>query len=215
MTYNEFIEDILNSRGRFNCGDEYHERHHVVPKCMGGTNEENNLIDLYAREHFIAHKLLAEENPDNRKIVIALHCMATMYNDKHERYKIIPEEYEQIRIAHSKSLIGSNNFWYGKHPTDETRNKMRESWDYDKHFTEEARRKMSENRKGEKHPRSRRVAQYSKDGELIKIWNCMSDAARETNTNVSKICECCNGTRKSSNGFIWKYVEDCNFNEEN
>lgn len=59
MNYIEFINSILNTRGRFNCGDEYHERHHIVPKCKNGTNDDNNLIDLFAREHFIAHKLLA------------------------------------------------------------------------------------------------------------------------------------------------------------
>lgn len=208
MTYNEFIQDILESRGRFACGNKYHERHHIIPKCMDGSNDEDNLIDLYAREHFIAHQLLVEENPENRKLVIALHCMATMSNSNHERYKITPDEYEKIRIEHSKSLIGENNFWYGKHPTEETRQKMRDSWNYEKHFTESARRKMSESRTGEKHPRAKKIAQYSKNGQLIKIWNCMTDAANETNTNVSKICECCNGTRKSSNGFIWKYVEE-------
>lgn len=40
QTYEEFINNILETRGRFACGDEYHERHHIVPKCMGGTNEE-------------------------------------------------------------------------------------------------------------------------------------------------------------------------------
>ena len=56
MTYIEFINDILNTRGRFACGDEYHERHHIIPKCMDGSNNEDNLIDLFAREHFVAHK---------------------------------------------------------------------------------------------------------------------------------------------------------------
>ena len=59
MCYQEFIQNILNTRGRFNCGDEYHERHHIIPRCLGGGNEEENLIDLFAKEHFIAHKLLA------------------------------------------------------------------------------------------------------------------------------------------------------------
>ena len=71
MTYNEFIQDILNTRGRFNCGDEYHERHHIVPKCIDGTDTKDNLIDLFAREHFISHKLLAEENQDNYKLKYA------------------------------------------------------------------------------------------------------------------------------------------------
>ena len=70
-TYEQFIQNILNTRGRFACGDEYHERHHIVPKCMDGGDEEENLIDLFAREHFEAHRLLALENPDNDKLVYA------------------------------------------------------------------------------------------------------------------------------------------------
>ena len=66
MTYEEFINNILETRGRFACGDEYHERHHIVPKCMDGSNDEENLIDLFAREHFEAHRLLALENSDVR-----------------------------------------------------------------------------------------------------------------------------------------------------
>ena len=55
--YEEFINNILNNRGRFACGDEYHERHHIIPRCIGGTDDYNNLIDLYAKEHFEAHRL--------------------------------------------------------------------------------------------------------------------------------------------------------------
>ena len=62
--HDKFIHSILISRGRFNIPEnEYRERHHIIPECMGGQTVEENLIDLYAREHFIAHKLLAEENP--------------------------------------------------------------------------------------------------------------------------------------------------------
>ena len=49
VTYEEFINNILETRGRNGCGDEYHETHHIVPKCMGGSNDEDNLIDLFAR----------------------------------------------------------------------------------------------------------------------------------------------------------------------
>ena len=64
MTYKDFIQNILNIRGRFACGKEYHERHHIIPKCLDGTDEEDNLIDLFAKEHYEAHKLLALENPE-------------------------------------------------------------------------------------------------------------------------------------------------------
>lgn len=39
LTYKQFIDNILQTRGRFNCGEEYHEHHHILPKCVGGTVE--------------------------------------------------------------------------------------------------------------------------------------------------------------------------------
>lgn len=72
ITYQEFINNILETRGRFGIPEqEYKERHHIIPRCMNGRDEEANLIDLYAREHFIAHKLLAIENSDNYQLIYA------------------------------------------------------------------------------------------------------------------------------------------------
>ena len=115
MTYNEFINNILNTRGRFACGNEYHETHHIIPKCMDGSNNDDNLIDLFAKEHFIAHKLLAEENPDNKKLQLAYICMSFVKNDREHRYQLSEHEYEQARIACSKVCSGSGNPFYNNH----------------------------------------------------------------------------------------------------
>ena len=115
MTYIEIINNNLDTRGRFACGDEYHETHHVVPKCMNGTDEKSNLIDLFAREHFEAHRLLAIENPDNKKLQLAYVCMSFVKNDKEKRYRLTADEYEQARIACSKATSGENNPFYGNH----------------------------------------------------------------------------------------------------
>lgn len=71
QTYNEFIQEILDTRGRFGITEGYKERHHIIPRCIGGSNNKDNLIDLYAKEHFIAHMLLAKENPTNEHLVYA------------------------------------------------------------------------------------------------------------------------------------------------
>lgn len=104
QTYEEFINNILETRGRFACGDKYHERHHIKPKCMGGTNDDDNLIDLYAREHFEAHKLLAKENPNNNSLVYAWSCMAFVKGANQERYELTAEEYEDVRTALSNAM---------------------------------------------------------------------------------------------------------------
>lgn len=144
LTYDEFINNILETRGRFACGDEYHERHHIVPKCMGGTDDEGNLIDLFAREHFVAHKLLAEENESNHKLVAAWWRMCNWQDHNKEFYEPTPEEYEAARIAfreaHSKAMSGENHPNYGK--------KGVLSTNWGKHFSEEHRRKIGEGNKG-------------------------------------------------------------------
>ena len=128
LTYDEFINNILETRGRFGCGDEYHERHHIVPRCMDGTDDEENLIDLFAREHFIAHKLLAEEHPDNNGLVYGWTMMAFVKDKNQERYELTPEEYEEARIKLSEL----------------TSRRMKELWQDD-----EYRKRTSEARKRE------------------------------------------------------------------
>lgn len=119
-TYEEFIQNILDTRGRFACGDEYHERHHIVPRCMGGEDEKENLIDLFAREHFIAHKLLASENPENVSLGHAYTMMAFARG-----VEISAEEYQEAKIHLSKIMsetrVGESNTFYGKNHTEETK----------------------------------------------------------------------------------------------
>lgn len=56
-----------------------------------------------------------------------------------------------------------------------------------------------------------KVKQYSMDGKLVKIFNCISDAAeditgdRRTNGKLSQVCK---GKRHFAYGFVWRYIED-------
>lgn len=55
--------------------DGYTERHHVLPRYLGGGNESNNLVHLTAREHYIAHLLWAKIT-DHEKAWLAVGRMA-------------------------------------------------------------------------------------------------------------------------------------------
>lgn len=48
------------------------------------------------------------------------------------------------------------------------------------------------------------VSQYTKDGELVKVWTSAKDIERETGFARPNIVACCNGRRPSAYGFIWK-----------
>jgi hypothetical protein len=120
-------------RGRFACGEEYHERHHIVPRSVGGSDDEDNLIDLYAREHYEAHKLLHEENPENEKLAFAWWMMSTKSYNTEGRYELTAEEYELAKIALSEAqskakkeqfVNKENHPMFGKTQSEESRKKM-------------------------------------------------------------------------------------------
>ena len=214
-TYEEFINNILENRGRFECGEEYHETHHILPRCMGGTDDEENLIDLFAREHFEAHRLLALENPKIKGLVYAWWCMSYITsNTTKQRYKITAKEYEEVRTEISKIMTGSNNPMYGKHHTEKEKERLCELFSgknnpfYGKRHTEEAKNKISKANKGKlsgkQHPRCREVF-------CIEL-NCTFWGAKEAEIlygiNKSHIAACCKGKRKTAGGYHWVYKED-------
>lgn len=54
---------------------------------------------------------------------------------------------------------------------------------------------------------SKSVLQFDKNGNFIKEWISINEAARFTNMSAGAIVGCCKGRRKTHKGFIWKYKE--------
>lgn len=63
-------------------------------------------------------------------------------------------------------------------------------------------------RLGKDNVRSKRVAQYTLDGELVCIYDACEEAARITNIDQSSIVRVCNGIRKTAGNYKWKYIND-------
>lgn len=55
--YQSFIENRLKNPSR---NGEYFERHHIVPRSLGGNDDDENIISLSIRDHVFAHALLAK-----------------------------------------------------------------------------------------------------------------------------------------------------------
>lgn len=99
--YKEFIQEIIAHHPEcllesIPCETECH---HVIPRCCGGTDDSDTNIFLHLRyrDHFIAHKILVEENPDHKGLLLAWHLMC---ND--HRHDTTPEEYEDCKRAYSR-----------------------------------------------------------------------------------------------------------------
>ena len=92
------IYDELMERARHRIIDGYVEKHHVIPRCMGGDNSKANIVILTASEHYVAHLLLVKMNPGNRKLLWAATAMTN--GTKHqERSKNKMYEWLRRRLA--------------------------------------------------------------------------------------------------------------------
>jgi len=59
--YTKWYNSIIsNAQTRTLPKDTYIERHHIIPRSLGGNNEQSNLVKLTAREHFVCHLLLTK-----------------------------------------------------------------------------------------------------------------------------------------------------------
>lgn len=59
---------------------------------------------------------------------------------------------------------------------------------------------------GKLDPYAKAVKMFSKDGTLIKRFDCISDAERELNIRSTNIAATCRGKRPSAGGYKWEYV---------
>ena len=108
---------INNSKNR---PKQYSEKHHIIPRSFGGTDDPENLVDLTPREHFICHMLLIKMVPKSstewNKMVKAVRMFKMNPSNKYERY-INSRLYESIRIdaKHVMSIAqsGEKNSQYG------------------------------------------------------------------------------------------------------
>lgn len=59
MDYEKIYNDLIEKAKSSICVEGgYFEKHHIIPKSLGGTNDASNLVKLTARQHYIAHLLL-------------------------------------------------------------------------------------------------------------------------------------------------------------
>jgi hypothetical protein len=179
--YNQIIE-----RAKTRQLDGYKEKHHIVPKCLNGSNNKLNLVELTAREHFLCHKLLCEIHPNNHKLLYALWLMAIgkQKNKKYEVYKVSSREYERVKILFVEQ------------------SKL-------KKITNSHKTQISK-------ANSKKVLQYDFEGNLIKEFISTMEAERfiinkpnahwkELGNNINA---CCLLKQKSAYGYIWKYKGD-------
>lgn len=133
--YLKIYQDICN-RAKTRKLEGYKEKHHIIPRSLGGTNDADNIAILTAREHFVCHLLLVKMTLHNNKskMVFALNCMMNRKTESMDRYVPCSRMFEILRIhlseahkqigrsAQHKEAISKAHT--GKIVSDETKQKM-------------------------------------------------------------------------------------------
>ena len=211
--YNNIIEKAKNRQL-----EGYVEKHHIIPKCLGGNNEKENLVRLTAREHFLCHLLLCEIYPNESKLKYALFLMAIGKNKKLIKYKINNRLYERLKIEYikiSKGKLEPKNF--GNKIKSLERNKKIGDANRGKPKPKGFKEKISKLYKGKIRNKefikkliknkSKSVLQYDLEGNFIKKWFSAKEAGKELNINNSQINAVARGNTKfkTAGKFKWKY----------
>lgn len=104
--YTKWYNSIV-SRAQGRMIEGYTEKHHIIPKSLGGTNKKSNLVVLSAREHFLCHLLLVKMVSGKEKVKMANALwMFAISSKNQQRYKLTNRQYEKIKLEYSLSIKG-------------------------------------------------------------------------------------------------------------
>lgn len=150
MNYQKIYTNLIESRkNRILEESSSYEKHHIIPRSMGGSDEPGNLIHLTPREHFLAHWLLWRIYK-NKQMAFAFFCMQKMNAPGQERKIYSSKAYQEAKEARGKFISELNKrIKKGQNVSSETRDKIREKHKGRK-FTEAHKQKIHKSLSGKK-----------------------------------------------------------------
>lgn len=198
---------IETRKSRDLMNDEYYEKHHIIPKTLGGSDIDSNLVFLTYREHVIAHYLLTKMTDciNLKKMQMAFTAMIYLRNEDNKRsipslrYLEIAKKYAiegkkgrkhsietRIKIGKSREYkSGEDHAFYGKSHSDDTKMIIRDK-------------------------RSKQVfTQESKDKRSVTFKNKYKDISHPTKGRLrpheNATCPNCNKTGAKPNMIRWHF----------
>ena len=188
--YNQLIQKRLtDSLSKKDC---YCETHHIIPRSEGGSDDDDNKVNLTAREHYIAHLLLAKIYNDYKMYSAVVFMQCKTKRQKRD-FKFNSHLYEQIRkafaIKNSEAHKGKPGWNKGIPQSEEAKKKNSEAHKgkqspfKGKHHTVNSKVKLSAARKGKKFkPLSDEHKKAISEGN--KGRKCANKGKRWVNDNI-------------------------------
>jgi len=109
MDYKKIYQQLID-RARSRSITGYKETHHIIPRCLGGTDDPLNLVDLTPEEHYVAHQLLVKMHTNNGRLLYAavMMCANRMNN------KLYGWLRRRLSNTQSEAMSGSGNNMFDK-----------------------------------------------------------------------------------------------------
>lgn len=87
---------ICSAKGRSSDPKIYYEKHHIVPRSLGGSNDKDNLVKLTAREHYVCHLLLVKFMENNHDKFKMMNAVSKFMNARSYQKRILTSREYQI-----------------------------------------------------------------------------------------------------------------------
>ena len=172
-------------------------------------------------------KHISEEQKKKLSIALKGRIMSDEHKKKigeaHKGKQLSEESKKKISDSKKGLQSGEKHPMFGKHHSEESKKKMSQNH-YDcsgeknpmfgKHLSEESKKKLSDAKKGkpmseeQKKKLSKKVLQFTLNGELIREWPSTKECGRN-GFNQSAVAACCRGEKPQYKGFKWCYADDC------
>jgi hypothetical protein len=189
--------DALMEKARHREMSGYIEKHHVIPRCMGGQDNNENLVKLTPEEHYVAHQMLLKMYPQHSGIIKSAGALLMTSPNTPRKNKMYG--WIRRRLAEHMSEVMIERHKHVPHPM------------LGRKQSDSAKRRISESQRAKQ---KKTVYCFNSDGSLHKIYSSVLKASQAINLHVQTIYSCIrtDGAR-SAGGFFWAYRNQINVAE--
>jgi hypothetical protein len=172
---------VQNANLRTLSDDTYIEKHHVIPRSLGGVDSKENLVRLTAREHFVCHLLLTKMVTGPAQYQMLSAVTRFRQSRKYQKRILTSWEYQKIRECAISARIGQRH-------TNEARQKIK-----DRHHDVS----------GANNPRAKHIQAVAPDGTVYNLLGTLKKFCKDQGLAYSSVLRALSvhsKWRKSFNG---------------
>lgn len=203
--------------------------HHIIPKCMGGKNNKDNLVYLTYKEHKLAHKLLYYIHKfDEYKMPLMYSYMMLYNNDiqyvinELKKHPVVALDPITLKFKYKFNSVKEAEIFVNRKCVNESlANRVITvggyKWIYleqynDKDFMKKLKSQYKPPMQNGEHNR-KKVIQITYDNNILNVieyYESLADAQRKTGISSGSIVNVCKGKSAHANKHLFMYESTYN-----